>query len=51
MNVIGKQFFTFLPNEDRATSQQKLQAEHAKFTYDLASWKAKIPPECQSNTE
>ena len=51
MNRIGEQFFTFLPNEDRATSQGKLQAEHAKFMYDLASWKAKIPPECQSNTE
>ena len=51
MNVIGEQFLTSLPNKDRATRKEKLQAEHGKFKYDLASWKAKIPPECQSNTE
>ena len=51
MNVIGEQFLTSLPNKDRAIRKEKLQAEHGKFKYDLASWKAKIPPECQSNTE
>ena len=51
MNVIGEQFFTSLPNEGRATRKEKLQAEHGKFKYDLALWIAKIPPECQCNTE
>ena len=51
MNVIGEQFFASLPNEDRATRKEKLQAEYGKFKYDLASWKVKIPPECQPNTE
>jgi len=51
MNVIGEQFFASLPNEGRKTKKEKLQAEYGKFKYDLASWKAKIPPECQPNTE
>jgi len=51
MNVIGEQFFASLPNEDRKTKKEELQAEYGKFKYDLASWKAKIPPKCQPNTE
>ena len=51
MNVIGEQFFASLPNGERARKKEKLQAEYGKFKYDLASWKAKIPPECKPNTE